>query len=329
MQFKRFKYFGFCFVVAFSASADEIIYVAKHGETISDILFQNGLGPIYGKKGLLNQVLLLNPKLKKKLGNKIYPGEKIRLPQNALSVAKVEAPKSESTGKTLEPELNKNSESDIDHEQYIFYSLSPQVSWLKAVSASIDQYQISEVSALSKAIPGVLGTYGMKIKDNLSVHTFVSLADVKFYRDERYRLTRDSFFRSSYGLGVDYRLDSVNRFSLSGGFFDEFFLTMSDSSTINIETAQFPEIHWGYRRLLGEYKKVSFDSGIWGKFIIPYKVSSIDGKLGFGIGGDFLLKFKEKGLRFFYNFSNAKGANKSTRTHELGWNIVFEGKSHE
>ena len=117
--------------------------------------------------------------------------------------------------------------------------------------------------------------------------------------------------------------------SLRAGFFDEFYLTMNNTTTIDVETAQIPELHWGLRHIIGRYKNVTLDSGIFGKFIAPYSSGSIEGKFGYGLGGDFLLLLKNKGLRFFYNYSDAKAANKSTRTYELGWNLVFESRFFE
>ena len=230
----------------------------------------------------------------------------------------------------LLPSKSRNiSSDDDDKEQYVFFRLAPQISFMKATSSSSDQCQTSQVSAVSKASPGVLGTFGINVHDDYNVHLFSYLSEVNFYDDGQYTLSKKSFFRQAYGMGADYRLDPINRFSLKCGFFDEFYLTMNNTTTINIESAQIPEIHWGYRRILGRYKNVTLDSGVFGKFILPYNASAIDGKFGYGLGGDFLLMFKNKGLRFFYNYSDAKALSKSTKTLELGWNIIFEGKIYE
>lgn len=334
-----------CTTICLNASASEVIHVVTRGETISTILYDLNLKPIYGKHGILQETLLLNPIINNRKYNKIYPGEKIKLPllntENKISLTEQSGPLSkyhESQSDAAEPgpkeienpERKPTSiENEVDREQFIFARLSPQISWLKASSTDTNQYQNSQISALSKANPGALGAFGVNVSENFNVQAFAYLSEIKFYQDEKYNFPKSSFLRQAYGLGSEYRLDPENRFSLKAGFFDEFYLTMSNTTTINIESAQVPEIHWGYRRILGQYKNVTLDSGIFGKFIIPYSASSINGQFGYGLGGDFLLMLKNKGLRFFYNYSNAKAINKSTQTFELGWNLVFEGRIYD
>ena len=319
-----------CTAMCLNISAGEVIHVVTRGETLSNILYNLNVEPIYGKNGALKEALLLNPKISIRKNYKIYPGEKIKLSivnlDNNIILTK-------QNGHLLERETPESKPTilvyQVDHEQFIFMRLSPQISWLKATSTNTNQYQNSQISALSKANPGALGAFGINVSENFNVQAFAYLSEVSFYQDEHYNLPKSSFVRQAYGLASEYRLDPKNRFSLRAGFFDEFYLTMNDTTTINIETAQIPEIHWGYRRILGQYKNVTLDSGIFGKFIIPYSASTINGRFGYGLGGDFLLMLKNKGLRFFYNYSDAKALNKSTQTFELGWNIVFEGRMYE
>ena len=217
------------------------------------------------------------------------------------------------------------------YEQYSFLRFAPQVSWMKVLSTNTTPYQSSSVSALSKASPGMLVNYGINVSDKFNVQSFAYLSQVNFYANENtsVQLSKKSFFRQAFGLGTEYKFSADNRMSLRAGFFDEFYLTMNNTTTIDVETAQIPELHWGVRHIIGRYKNVTLDSGVFGKFIAPYSSGTINGKFGYGLGGDFLLLLKSKGLRFFYNYSDAKAANKSTRTFELGWNLIFEGKFYE
>lgn len=346
-----------CATMSFNSSASEVVHIVKFGDTISSILFDLDLKPIYGKRGLLKETLRLNPKVNNRKDFKIFPGEKIKisLANNLANNLVKKEEKNELTNQNnslsqkqetppsalviIDPPKNSRLLSQVaqaaqvepadSQEQYIFVRVAPQVSWMKVLSSNSTAFQTSQVNALSKASPGFLGTFGVNVSDNFNLQTFTYLSEVHFYQDAKYNLSKNSFLRQAYGLGGEYRLDPKNRFSLRAGFFDEFYLTMNNTTTINIETAQIPEVHWGYRHILGQYKNVTFDSGIFGKFIIPYSASSIDGQFGYGLGGDFLLMFKNKGLRFFYNYSDAKALNKSTKTFELGWNIVFEGRMYE
>jgi hypothetical protein len=62
-----------------NVSAGEAIHVVRSGETLSNILYDLNLKPIYGKHGTLKEALLLNPKINNRKDYKVYPGEKIKL----------------------------------------------------------------------------------------------------------------------------------------------------------------------------------------------------------------------------------------------------------
>lgn len=59
-------------------SAQESKHIVKIGETLTGILSQHNLYPIYGRQGKLAETLDLNPKIKKN-GDLIYPGQNILL----------------------------------------------------------------------------------------------------------------------------------------------------------------------------------------------------------------------------------------------------------
>lgn len=321
-------------MMSLNAFSAELNYVVKKGDSLSSILYEQSSLPIYGKNGSLKETLLLNPEIRKRHGHRIFPGESIRIVSRKNSPLALESAVDalkETHELSYPPASSNNSRntSSVDEEQYAFLRLSPQISWLKATSSSSNQYQVSEVSVLSKASPGLLGVFGINVSDETRAYLFSYLSKVGFYSDSRYVQSKKSILRQAYGAGGEYNLDPLNRFSLRVGYFDEFYLTMNNTTTIDVEVAQVPEVHWGYRRTLGQYKNVILDSGIFGKFILPYRASSVVGKFGYGLGGDLLMMFKSKGLRFFYNYSNAKAVNKATKTFELGWNIVFESRMYD
>lgn len=343
------------FITSLNLSADET-YIVKSSETLSDILYAQNIKPIYGKHGALKIALKMNPFLKFK-GDVIYAGQEMKLPMymrenvvNANEVkieevkvaeVKIEEAKVEKV-KVIEAVDNlveiKNvaqspsaarSISELDTEQYIFFRLMPQVSWMKVSSESSTANINSHIEALSKANPGLVGALGINVSENLNVQVFGDFSQVNFYSNPKQTLSKYSFSRQSFGVGGEYLLDPSSKLKFNCGFYDEFFLTMKSLNKIEIEKAQIPEFHWEYHKVLKQYKNVTFDMGLFGKIILPYSASTIEGKLGYGLGGDANLKFKNKGIRFFYNYSDAKAKNKTTQTHELGWNIIFESKIFE
>lgn len=309
------------FLLVTTVAPTNEIHLVKKGETLTEILYSMKFRPVYGPNGKLENVLALNPAIKKSKGNKIYPGMKILLDpiSEKTEIAKVE----------LAPELVPKTqaiESNSDLEQYFFIRASAQVSWLKVNSSNRTQYLNSEITTLSNASPGFLGQYGMNISEKHNYYLFTYLSQVNFYPNETYSMEKKNFFRQAYGMGSDYKLDSVTNLSAKFGFYDEFFLSVPSLNAIKIESAQIPEIHFGVRRHLGSYKKFNVDSGVFGKFIIPFDAASIKGKFGYGLGGELLASLNSKAIRFFYHYSSAQAEGKSTNTHELGWNLVMENQ---
>jgi hypothetical protein len=67
----------------FAFAEDYVTYVAVPGDTISQILFDHDIGPIYGRKGYLLITLGINPTIKFP-GDELAPGQLVRLPVGAL-----------------------------------------------------------------------------------------------------------------------------------------------------------------------------------------------------------------------------------------------------
>lgn len=66
------------------------VHIVKKGETLSAILLNKKLKPIYGDNGSINSTLSLNPSLQKRKGNKILPGQKILIPTEEPIMSSVE-----------------------------------------------------------------------------------------------------------------------------------------------------------------------------------------------------------------------------------------------
>jgi hypothetical protein len=68
-------------------SANDSFYIVKRGDTLTSILYEKKLKPIYGKNGTLAKTLSLNPKLDSSIGNKIFPTMKIILANDVLAIS--------------------------------------------------------------------------------------------------------------------------------------------------------------------------------------------------------------------------------------------------
>jgi hypothetical protein len=210
--------------ISSNALSESTIHIVKKDETLSEILYNLNLRPVYGKKGYLAIVLAQNKyKIKK---HKIFPGNRIVLPVlegNAPKakehVLEIKEQVSKSEAPTLEVATPSKAPASLpptdpsqptiikeDHEQYYFVRFSPQISWMKVIANDSNAYQISEISALSKANPGGLLNFGIQVREDIKLHAFSYLSGVNFYENDTYTLSKSSFFRQTYGLGAEYKL---------------------------------------------------------------------------------------------------------------------------
>ncbi len=66
--------------IASAANSTVYFYRVKEKDALSNILWNCGIAPLYGKKGSLRVVLAANPRLAQNGGNRVYPGEIIYIP---------------------------------------------------------------------------------------------------------------------------------------------------------------------------------------------------------------------------------------------------------
>jgi hypothetical protein len=337
-------------------------YSVKKGSNISYILFDLGVCPIYGKHGALNKVVEINIKKVKNNGNFVLEDTEILVPKRVLPLRKLASEDSPQViiptplSVTAEPEMSEGPialtppapvavekkrvvepppvpapvaivpepKAEPEPDQYTYLRISPQVSWMKIVSEATSKYTTSDISALSKANPGLLVNYGMTWDESTKIYGFGYVSQVNLYSDEQYNIVKKSFLRKAFGVGFEYNISSNKTIGARAGFFDEFFLTMPSAKNIDVEIAQIPEFNVSYRHKFLERKKMSLSYAILGKLIVPYSSANVQGKLGYGVGADLMIGFDKKAIRVFYNASQAKADGKSTNAYEIGWNFVFE-----
>jgi hypothetical protein len=309
-----------------SLPADEFHLVQK-SENLSTILYNLNLKPIYGKHGTLNKVLALNPKINNKKNNIILAGQEIRLfPTVAVADSNVNLSKAISEKPQVQSLEITRSISSEESAQFVFFKLRPQVSWMKITSNNSNEIQNASVSSSTKSILGIAGQIGINLSEKFSLELFSEFSTMRFYGNNRYYVSKSKAQRENYGFSGTYQLSSESSLKMSAGFYDEFFLTVNRPLIIDIEQSQLPEISVEYRKVLKQYSNVVVDAGLFGKIILPYNNQLINGKLGSGLGGDVVFKIRNKGIRFFYNYSDIKATNKSSKAHELGWSLIYEGK---
>lgn len=326
-------------------------YVVKKGDTISNILYETDIGPIYGKKGYLYKVYNLNKRKLKSPFAIIQPGIKITLPDGVYFPQKgkyaknefvkiddkkvcevepvkeaiekiIEVERKPTTIEEAKPEIKPDVKAEPirPKDQFTYLKIAPQVSWLKVESQS----QADVIEAISKSNYGVLFNYGMKLSDEFSAYAFGYFSQVNFYENEEYVVTKKNFTRQAMGVGAELRSDNRVKYNMRLGFFDEFFLTLHNSKEIRVEMGQIPELHWGVRRPIKKIGSAEIELGVFGKLNFPYEVQNIKGQFGYGLGSDLSTNLFGQGIRVFYNYSSTKATSKSSNTSEIGFNLFFE-----
>ena len=326
-------------------------YKLKKGDVISEILFEKDFTPLYGKNGYVKKVVHLNANKVKQNGNLVIEGDILLIPMRPVerkmasenvdvlpplvpldinpTISSQEVTSPSAPVATQVPALEKTpviSSEGVEEkkDQYAYFRVMPQVSWMKVNATSTNTSRQSEINALSKASPGLLMFYGIKYDERFKFSLFAYLSQVNFYSDTTYDFKNRSFFRTAFGGGLDYEANSTQSFGARAGFFDEFFLSSPSVNVLQAKTVQIPEVHLSYRKKFMEYKKASVSYAILGKAILPYSTPEVKGKFGYGLGADLLLGLKGKSIRLFYNYSQAKATGQSTTTNEIGWNAIFE-----
>ena len=227
-MFYKFKLvWAFTLVSSLSfKSAMAYTYIAKEGDTLSDILYQNNIKPIYGRRGMLKEILKLNPKMRHAKGNLIHTGEKIIL---------IEMPNERSlTALEKEGPLEKPNEarrvSDI-FDQFFFWQISPSVSWKELKATDSNAFQNSKARVLSDMSYGAGIVYGMRITPDLDLYSKLSVEAVNFSNDNSITVLKKNFTTSYLGVGGFYK--KIWQFETGMG--DELYLTSPNASSVEIK----------------------------------------------------------------------------------------------
>lgn len=86
------KIYFILILTLFIYSANTFPHIVEKGEDLGTILFNQGIGPLWGKNGYVKKTIELNKNLIKKDGNLIFRGEEIKLPEFPIYKAELKSP---------------------------------------------------------------------------------------------------------------------------------------------------------------------------------------------------------------------------------------------
>ena len=311
--------FLLCFYSGLAFS--ENVYIVKRGDRLSDILFQENITPIYGKKGSWLEIVKLNPKLLPTMGNKLLPGMKISLGNRpAIIVSNKIVPEkiTEKIGDIKKVSIERNPSGDF--KQSFYWRAGPELSWKNLISTDDNALQTSHINALTNANYGASVAYGMHFTEDLDIYSRLSLESVSFIEAESVHLLKNNFLTSNFGMGMMYE----KKWSLEMAMSDQFFLTSPSSSIVSIKKITLPEIKPSYLGNLYQFKNAQLFYSLSGSLFLPRTSTDINSKFCYGAGGEIVVKLHQQSFNFGYDTYFLKATNNSTQYQNIYWKFFWE-----
>ncbi len=310
------------FILSFSALGEEHYHIVKKGETLSDILYQKNIRPLYGKRGAVKKALILNPNIIASQGDKLFPGMRIRLiyrlPANDYVSEKqleivIEKPVAEI------PLLSDRAPGD-DFNQSFYWELAPSLSWKNISSTDENVFSNSKIDALTDMNYGIDLTYVMHFSEDVDVYSSLSLELVRFMEDKSISLVKKNFLATRFNMGVLYN----KKWTFEIGMNDEFFLTSPGASRVEVKKVALPEIKSGYRNDFYQYRNAKLRYLLSATAVLPKTTPDVNSKLGFGFGAGIEANLKNQSFVIGYDIKYLKASGNSTDNHNIFWNYIWK-----
>lgn len=308
-------------------SASAFTYIAKKGDTLTDVLYQKDYKPIYGRGGALEQTLKINPNIKYEKGNKIFPGTKIVLSGNVVpgnfalhTAGKNTVLKLTETGSEAAPVVDHVREVSDIFDQIFFWQLSPSVSWKELTAKDSNINQNSNATALSDMSYGATVVYGMRFNPDMDIYSRLFLEAVNFSSDNSINIVKKNIVTSSLGVGFFYK----KKWQVEAGMGDELFLTSPNATSIEIKKVSMPHFKSAYKNEFYQFQEASLLYAVSGKILLPKSAPGIDPKLSYGAGAGIEAKLRNQSFYLGYEKTILKASGNSTDGQNIFWRYTWE-----
>jgi hypothetical protein len=298
---------------SFAYAQENIVHIVQKGETVSDILFNRNIGPIYGKKGALKAILKLNPHITTREDGKVYPGDVVLIKHRSLQfsfITKEESPGNEGLQKVeLQEQISftrdesarstaskaqVQSESVIEDnfEQSSYWSLVPSIYWqtLDAVHENI--YRRSELHSYSTNNYALSFLYGKHFKRDIDLYSRASLNFSFFEMGEDEQVVSKKYTTSSFYVGAEL----YKKYQLELGMEEKLYLVSSNYANADIKKIKVPKISVGYSTDFYKYEAATFSGEFSAKSFLPKKSAALKTKTGYGASGEVKMKFSNQAV---------------------------------
>jgi hypothetical protein len=358
-----FKKIIFTLLISFlscSLLAEEYIhYQVKKKDYLSSILYSLDIAPIYGKKGYLKKVIALNKKKVKKHGDVILEGTDLLLPLSVASkvlaaniddkikvtpsraiaeivetkiaiepiqiVEKKAEAQTAVTQTTVEPikTIIEQTPRDDLFQQKSFFKLSPTLSILGIGAIDSAQYGHSDITDSTKPSVGIYGEWRILITPDAEAYVFSSLNSLSFYGDSSYGLKDTHFLDTSFGVGNDYKLNSLSKLSFNAQVNQNYFLEVINPTNIQIQSLSQVELNAKFKKVLFSIDRVQAEGGLGTLLILPSTRGKYKSELGYGYRLDMITKFLSKEIEFSYTQKYYKINSSHNQSQEVQAQLNF------
>lgn len=310
--------------------ANDYTYIVKKDDTLTSILYEHNLKPIYGKKGTLAETLRLNPTLKLNGNeNKILPNMKIILVNNAIPDQQINKHTEVETNLELSVDNSNNvpvieqtpgdRHPSDDFIQSFYWSLTPSLSWKNLSSTDDNAFRSSKIDALSNTNYGIGFSYGMHFEEDLDVYSRLAVESVRFIEDSAIKLEKKDFLASRFNVGIAYK----KNWYLEIGMNDEFYLTSPAASLVEVKKVSLPEFKLGFQKDFYQYRNAKLAYLLSGTSILPRSTPGFESKFSYGLGVGLEAKLKNQSFVLGYDLKFLKASSNSTDNHSIYWNYIW------
>jgi len=301
-------------------SAQAYAYIVKEGDTLSIILYQNKIRPIYGRNGMLEEVLKLNPEMRNSKGDRIIPGEKIILVKMPTEqrVKVVEEPVASVEPSKIEKKIETRYISNI-FEQFFYWQISPVVSWKELTATDSNASQNSKARVLSDMSYGAGVVYGMRFNPELDIYSRVFVETVNFSSDNSIIILKKNVITTYLGVGTVYK----KRWQLEVGMGDELFLTSPNAVSVEIKKVTLPQVKTIFKDDFYQFQEATLAYAFSGRALLPRKASGINPEFSYGAGIGLEAKFRNQSFYIGYEESFLKTDSNSTDSKNILWRYTW------
>ena len=316
-----------------SALAD--IYIVKNGDTVSKILAERNLFPIYGVNGSLAQVLASNESLRKSKGNLIFPGMRLNLALDNLILTDSKSRLSKSSSpiskkptlkQSTQKSQSENSVSEIASDESsnkVESVVLPESDKKSLVSHSdlgiagisefirvkaSDTISGADATLLSDASIGFRLTWGQNWSHNF--RSYLSYQSLKVSIQESSSATKNLTNKentlANYLVGAEYQQAENLKWMGTLSYGETLVSRALNSTTVAIEKLVLPSLFAGIEYKLYQVDNLSLQALGGLIFTMPTQQQTYDAKLSIGkkIGlglADMIGPFKIAGEVYYQN----------------------------